>query len=346
MDNTPETIIVFCPNWVGDVVMATPVFDCLRRHYRAARIIGVIRGYAAGVIADGPWFDEIIQLNDKQIGGFLAAVRAVRAAEPDMAIVMPNSFRASLLAFLSGAGTRYGYKRNFRSWLLSGGPAPLTDGRGGIRPVPMVEYYMALGRYLGCAPPPDPRPRLFFSDDIREKGEALLARYDIQADRPLVGLNPGAKFGASKCWPPAYFARLAELLQEKRGCQILMLVGPGEDEIAAAILASGRANIINTGPDKVDLALLKYVVSRLDLLITNDTGPRHYGVAFDIPTIVIMGPTNPDYTAANLEKTVVLRKILDCSPCHEKQCPLGHHRCMTLITPEEVSAASERFLAS
>jgi heptosyltransferase-2 len=67
-------------------------------------------------------------------------------------------------------------------------------------------------------------------------------------------------------------------------------------------------------------------------------------VAFDIPTVVIMGPTNPDYTAANLEKTVVLRKTLDCSPCHEKTCPLGHHQCMTQIMPEAVLEASIQLL--
>ncbi len=160
----------------------------------------------------------------------------------------------------------------------------------------------------------------------------------------MIGLNPGAKFGSSKCWPAAYFARLAELIQEKWHCTILLLVGPGEDAIAASIIKSSKAEIVNTGPEKVDLALLKYVISRLNLLITNDTGPRHYGVAFDIPVVVIMGPTNPDYTAANMEKTIVLRKTLDCSPCHEKICPLGHHRCMTEITPEYVFEQIVRLL--
>lgn len=339
-----KKIVVLCPNWVGDVVMATSAFDCLRRNYPRARITGVIRRYAAGVIKDGPWFDDIIALDDKTVSGFVAGVRSIRSVRPDMAVVLPNSFRASLMAFLGGAGKRFGYKRDLRSMLFSGGPVPVKEGRK-IMPVPMVEYYMEICRYLGLTPPETTRPKLFYSKAVEEKGRALFDRYGIKPGEMIVGLNPGARFGASKCWPPEYFARLAELIDEKWACRILLLVGPGEDEIAASILASCGTGIINTGPDKVDLELLKYVISRLDLLITNDTGPRHYGVAFGIPTAVVMGPTDPDYTAANLENTVVLRKELDCSPCHEKACPLGHHQCMTLITPEMVLEAGNRLLA-
>ncbi len=319
--------------------MATPVFECLRRNYSGAKIVGAIRKYAAGVIKDGPWFDAIIELNDKNSGGFLKGVRDLKSFNADMAVVMPNSFRSALIAFLSGAKKKYGYKRNLRSLFLSGGPEPLKD-ENGIKPVPMVEYYMAFCRFLGLTLPENTRPRLFFSGEIEKRGTDLFAGYGIKPGEMMVGMNPGAKFGSSKCWPAEYFSRLAELMKEKWNCKILLLVGPGEDEIAESILKAGRAEIINTGPEKVDLALLKYVISRLTLLITNDTGPRHYGVAFDIPTVVIMGPTNPEYTATNLGKTVVLRKELACSPCHEKTCPLGHHRCMTLITPEDVLAES------
>jgi len=341
MISEPKTIVVFCPNWVGDVVMATPVFECLRHSYPQAAIIGVIRKYAAGVIKGGPWFDSIVELADKNTSGFFRGAITLRSLKPDMAIVLPNSFRSSLIAFLSGAGKRYGYKRSLRSFLLSGGPRPVREGNV-IKPVPMVEYYMTICRYLDLEIPDRTRPGLFFSNAIEKAGKDLFERYGIEPGEMVVGLNPGAKFGASKCWPTEYFARLAELISKEWNCRILLLVGPGEDEIAESILSSSTADIINTGPDKVDLELLKYVISRLDLLITNDTGPRHYGVAFGIPTVVIMGPTNPEYTATNLEKTVVLQKNLECSPCHEKKCPLEHHQCMTQIMPEEVLEESIR----
>jgi heptosyltransferase-2 len=89
--------------------------------------------------------------------------------------------------------------------------------------------------------------------------------------------------------------------------------------------------------------MLKPLVKRCDLLVTNDTGPRHYAVAFDVPVVVIMGPTDPRYTSSNLGKTTVIRIDLDCSPCHRKTCPTDH-RCMTKITPEMVFEAGEKLL--
>ena len=160
----------------------------------------------------------------------------------------------------------------------------------------------------------------------------------------VIGLNPGASFGSSKCWPAQNFARTAELFEEKTGARILLFAGPGEDEIVKAILSKTSAKIINTAPDRVDLELLKPLVKRCNLFVTNDTGPRHYAVAFDVPAVVIMGPTDPRYTSSNLDKTIVIRVDLDCSPCHKKTCP-ADHRCMTQITPEMVLEAGEKLLS-
>jgi heptosyltransferase-2 len=101
--------------------------------------------------------------------------------------------------------------------------------------------------------------------------------------------------------------------------------------------------MIDTRADRVDLEMLKPLVKRCNLFVTNDTGPRHYAVAFDVPTVVIMGSTDPRYTAANLEHTAVVRKELACSPCHKKVCP-RQHECMREIRPAEVLEAAERLL--
>jgi len=124
---------------------------------------------------------------------------------------------------------------------------------------------------------------------------------------------------------------------------LLLFTGPGEETIAHKIVQLTRAAIINTGPDNVDLALLKPLIQRCRLLVTNDTGRRHYAVAFDIPVVVVMGPTDPRYTNANLDQTIVLRRELDCSPCHLKECPLDH-RCMREISPQAVLQAAEQLL--
>ena len=337
-----QTILVACPNWVGDVVMATPTFECIRNNYPAARIIGLIRQYAGGVVEGGPWFNDLIKINDKTIRGVFQASCRIRRLNPDMAFVLPNSFRSALIARLGGAKKVYGYRRNGRSVLMSGGPLPLCENKRFI-PRPMVDYYLEICHGLHLTTPLQPRPRLFMSDAVEEKGRQLLKRYCISPDDTVIGMNPGAQFGSSKCWPPAHFARLAELLSQHWNCKILLFIGPGENDIGNKIVRLSHAKIINTGPDKVDLALLKPLIQRCRLLVTNDTGPRHYAVAFDIPVVVIMGPTDPRYTQMNLEKTIVLRRETECSPCHLKECNLNH-RCMTEISPEAVLQAGKQLL--
>ncbi len=333
---------MFCPNWVGDVVMATPIFKCLRENYPGARIIGLIRGYAKGVVEDAPWFDQLIEMNDKTWRGFAQLVFQIRRHKGQIAVVLPNTFRSALLARLGGARRIYGYRRNSRTALLTDGPRPLREG-GKIIPVPMVDYYLEICRRLQLTIDPDTKPRLFISRPLRNRGIQLLERYGIGPDDMVIGLNPGAQYGASKCWPPEHFARLAELLEQRWSCRLLLFVGPGEERIGAKIVQLSRAAIINTASDRVDLALLKPLIQRCRLLVTNDTGPRHYAVAFDIPVVVIMGPTDPRYTHANLEKTRVLRRELDCSPCHLKECPL-EHGCMRDILPQDVLQAAEQLV--
>ena len=343
MGTLPQKVIVFCPNWVGDVVMSTPALTCLRENYPESTFICVIRKYVRSVIEDGPWFDEILDENDKSRTGFIKLVMKIHKIKPDMVILLRNSFRSALIARLGGAKNIYGYRRDGRSLLLKDGPAP-DRNKDGYAPVPMARYYLELCRFLKLRMPENTRPVLHFSPMIYEKGSRLLARYGITPNDMVIGLNPGAKFGSSKCWPPGYFARLAELFEKHFGCKILLFVGPGEEEIARSLMDSCKASIINTGPDRVDLSLLKPLIKRCNLLVTNDTGPRHYAVSFDIPTIVLMGPTNPLFTASHLEKTVVLRHELDCAPCHEKKCPHTHHNCMKMISPDDVLQASVNLL--
>jgi heptosyltransferase-2 len=335
-------IMVRCPNWVGDIVMSTPFLDCLCANFPNASMIGMVRRYGRGILQDGPWFQEMIDANDKSPGEFYQAVRNIRHIKPEVAFLLPNSFRSALTFWLGGAKAIYGYRRNGRGIFLQGGPkAKRRDNQ--ILPIPMTDYYLDICRCLDLAIPDSMKPRLFIGEELHNQGQMLLKKYGIENSEKVIGLNPGASFGSSKCWPPQYFARLAELLQSSFNAKIILFVGPGEEEIARSIMDHTQAEIIDTAPDRIDLALLKPMIKRCELLITNDTGPRHYAVAFDVPVVVIMGPTDPRYTAAHLEKTVVIRRELDCSPCHKKVCP-ADHQCMRDITPEMVIAAAQKLL--
>jgi heptosyltransferase-2 len=322
--------------------MATPALDCFRQNFPQARIIGVLGPNAQGIVRDGPWFDDFLDCEDKTIAGLYSMAAKIRAIKPDMAILMPNSIRSALPFWLARTKYIYGYRRNLRSPLLSGGPKPLRKSAR-IIPLPMQDYYLEICRWLGLASPAVKKPSLFIGLQLQKRADTLLLKYGVRPGDKVIGINPGASFGSSKCWPAKNFAKTAELLQQYFKAAILLLAAPAEEEIARDILNKTSVKIINTAPDRIDLEMLKPLIKRCDLLVTNDTGPRHYAVAFDVPAVVIMGPTDPRYTASNLDKTIVLRMDLDCSPCHKKTCP-SDHRCMTQITPEMVFEAGRELL--
>jgi heptosyltransferase-2 len=342
MPKKVQTILVTCPNWVGDVVMATPTLECIRNNFPEDRVIGLIRNYARGVVETGPWFDELYEINDKSPGGFIELVLKLRRLNPDVALILPNSFRSALIARLAGAKAVYGYRRNARTALLTGGPAPWRINHR-IVPRPMVDYYMEICRSLDFQIPQSIIPRLYCSQAVVQEGTRLMESCGISDGDVVVGMNPGARFGSSKCWPPAHFARLAELLVQRWNCKIMLFTGPGENELGRQIVRLSRAEIIFPGSDHINLELLKPLIQRCQLLVTNDTGPRHYAVAFDIPVVVLMGPTDHRFTNANLDKTIILRRDLECAPCHDKECAL-HHSCMEQIVPQAVLQAAEELL--
>ena len=333
-------IVVICPNWVGDLVMATPLFECLRQAYPDDTLVAVLREYVSGIIDPNPWFDEVIVSDDKTISGLWRLIRKIQGLRPDMSIVLPNSMRAAIIARLGASRKVIGYQRDGRKYLLNGGPAPEKEGDS-IKPVPMTLYYLKIARWLKLLPPADIRPQLFITDQQHRAARELFSRWTIGPNELVIGMNPGARFGSSKCWPAESFARLAELLRQRWECRILLLVGPGEEDLGDQITRLSRTDIINTSRDGIGLANLKPIIKRCRLLVTNDTGPRHYAVALDVPAVVLMGPTDPRYTQTSMDSTIVLRHELDCAPCHEKSCP-ENHECMTAITPEAVLNAAEK----
>jgi heptosyltransferase-2 len=334
-----KTLAVRCPNWVGDIVMATPVFECLRANLPQVRIIGVLRKSSEGILRDSPWFDGFVAVDDKSWAGFQNMRARLHESRPDAAILLTNSWRSALTMRLSGVKTLYGYRREGRTCLLAGGPAVPRNSHG-IIPIPMTDYYIEICRWLGLEVPSQMKPKLFVGEALRQRGDALLRKCSVGRTDLLVGLNPGASFGSSKRWPAEYFAELARMCREGLGAKVIVFSGPGEGDIVQTIVDNAQVDFIDPRRDGMDLELLKPLVQRCNLMITNDTGPRHYAVAFDVPTVVIMGPTDPRYTDSNLDSTVVVRKELDCSPCHKKVCP-RQHECMKGIKPTEVFEAAQ-----
>jgi heptosyltransferase-2 len=263
----------------------------------------------------------------------LGLARELRRRRFDLALVFPNSFRSALTCFLGGARERVGYRRNLRSWMLTRGVDYEWEGAR-RRPVPMPLFYAKLCEAAGIARG-DLRPRLWVTEECEAKAAKWREELGIAPGEALVGLNPGASFGASKLWPPRYFAAFGDAITERWGVRTILFVGPGEEPIARDIEARMRTRPINTASRPLPLDVLKPFIRDLALLVTTDTGPRQYAVAFGVPVLVVMGPTDPRYSGIHLEKTEVVRHDVPCGPCHLKVCPIDH-RCMEGITPEEM----------
>ena len=340
-----EKIAVLLPNHLGDVVMATPALRALRRGRPDAEITAVIRASLIGVLRGAPWIDLFVSHDIYRSGGKLAQFRErMRVARQlrgsDVALVLPNSFASALLAFASRAPVRVGYARRGRGLLLSDAvPAPRVNGH--FVPLAMERYYLELARRLG-APDLGTQIELFPEADAERECDALFASHGL-GGRPLVCLAPGAGFGPSKLWPLEYVAEVARALRAD-GADVALVHGPGEGGLAAEIATRAGVVLAMLGGDSMSLSLLKSVLARAQLLVCNDAGARHIAAAFEVPTIVLMGPTAVGYTNLNLKRTKLLREPVECSPCQLKVCPIDH-RCMTRLLPARVLAEARAALS-
>ena len=339
------SVCVRVPNWVGDVVMATPALRALRGHFPGAHITVVVRRRVEPVLRGAPWFDDQIVYSPDDGSSareFLRCTGELRRRRCELGLLLPNSFSSALMFRLGRVRRRVGYARDRRAFLLTdAAPRPSEGGR--FKPTYMVDYYLALCEGLGV-PAARRETELPFDETDAARAGDILRSQGLTPGRDLVLMHPGAGFGPSKRWPSERFSRLAELLQDEGDCQVALIAGPAERSTVSAIINGSRAPIIDLSECGIDLHLLKCVVGRSALLVTTDSGPRHYGVALDVPTVCVMGPTNPGYSTSDRENDHVVRLDIECSPCQRKVCPRDH-RCMTDITAETVLAACRRALS-
>jgi heptosyltransferase-2 len=342
-------LAIVLPGWIGDAVMATPALRALRSHFRTAHIVGVMKPYVAGVLEGGDWFDEIL-FSDKSFGptGVLAVTKALRSRRIDLALVFPNSFRSALTVWLGRCRQRIGYARYGRSLLLTDALTPVRDAKGRITPSPIIDAYNLLAEHAGC-PRASYQMELFTTSADEQAANCVWQTSGLNAFGEVICLNPGAAFGAAKQWPTPYFAKLARDLAERRGCGVLVLCGPKERAVAQEIARhAGHAAVhaladyilpANTEGPAVSLGLTKACVRRCDLLVTTDSGPRHFAVAFGRPVVSLFGPTHIAWTETYYAAEIALQKPVPCGPCQQRVCPLDH-RCMNELSPLEVFAAA------
>jgi heptosyltransferase-2 len=348
----PANILIVQPSWVGDAVMATPMLRAMRERFPNAHVAYLMKRYVKDVYAGMPWVDQVITYRTGKTekkagrGQFFELAARLRAARFDLAVLLPNSFKTALVCKMARIPRVVGYDRDGRGFLLTDKLLPVKE-KGKFVPSPIVKYYMGLAHYLG-ATSKNLQLQLFVTDAERRAADDVLARCGIAAGLcrpgsegrpPLVILNPGAQYGAAKLWKQEYFAELADRFVDELGATVLISASPKERPIVESIVSRMNRKPIDLSDKGMTLGSLKEIVRRCDLMVTNDTGPRHIAAAMDVPVVTVFGPTRPEWTEIYYARERQVSVKVFCGPCQKKVCPLDH-RCMTRVTPVMVYDAS------
>ncbi|MDR2878259.1 MAG: lipopolysaccharide heptosyltransferase II [Chromatiales bacterium] len=330
-------ILIVGPSWIGDMVMAQSLYIALRQRNPEVRIDVLAPAWSAPVLRRMP---EVHRAVSMPIGhGTLGLMqryrlgRSLRAEHYAQAIVLPRSFKSALTPFFAGIKRRTGFRGETRYGLINDMRALDKEAM----PL-MVQRYLALGSESGAVPvafADMPRPHLCIDADNQRR---LLAELALDVSRPVIGFMPGAEYGPAKRWPPEHFAALARALIE-RGRRVWLF---GSEKDAAICAEIARLAGADFAADIIDLSGRTRLEDAIDLIaltewaVTNDSGLMHVAAATGRRILALYGSSTPSYTPPLSDRAEVMYLGLECSPCFERQCPLGHYHCLRQLEVESV----------
>ena len=335
-----QRIVVRGTNWVGDAVMTVPALRALRILFPDAQITLATRGWAQGLFADADFVDDIQVHEGTGLRSVVNQVRLWQKRGFDLAVLFPNSLESALVAALSRIPVRTGYATEGRQRLLTH-PLPLPEWRSSRHE---IYYYLNIIEQLAGIQNGELKPdgALLVRQERQAEARALLRNHGVSGERRVIALCPGSINSRAKRWPAERFAALGDRFIADLDADVVLIGSDAELEVSSQVSESMRRKpIFLTG--KTNLTQLVGVLSVVDLLVTNDTGPAHIASAIGRPTLVIFGPTNPLTTSPYSSSGQIVRVPPDCAPCMLRDCPIDH-RCMTAITPDDVFQRSTMML--
>jgi heptosyltransferase II len=335
-------ILIRATNWIGDAVMSLPALRAVRQRFPDARIIVLAKPWVASLYDGESSIDQVIPLEGRSGACDWAAkrklVRRLRAERFDLTVLLPNSFESAALARMAGSTRIIGYARDGRSPLLSNAIAPPQKGE---IPPHQRFYYLELLRRAGLIDtlPDVPEIRLDGISEARRRGEELFRMFGIRL--PVVGVSPGAAYGAAKRWLPERFGESAARLASECGGSVAVFGSAAEkplcDEVAR--IAGGR-NFAGVTPLRAFIDM----TAACRLFLTNDSGAMHVASALGVPSVTVFGPTDESATGPLGPAARLVREPVDCAPCLLRECPIDH-RCMTRVTSAHVVLTAEALLS-
>ena len=258
------------------------------------------------------------------LGKRRSLARLLRQKSYRQAIILPRSLKAALVPWLAGISRRTGFRGELRYGLIND-----------VRPFDKnvlnqtVKRFVALGLDPGESLPDIPSPKLSVSFEGQRRA---MDKFDLSSGRPVVAMMPGAEYGTAKCWPIEYFSEVAAALAES-GFDVWVLGSEKDAAAGATISRDGHARNLC---GKTELTEVIDLLADCGQAITNDSGLMHIAAAVGSGVTGIYGSTSPDFTPPLTDNRVLHYLQLDCSPCFQRECPLGHLRCLRDITPSTV----------
>lgn len=336
-----KKILIINVNWIGDVLFTTPFIKSVKEAYPDSHIACLLHPRCLGMLEGNPRLDEIIIYDEegehKSIIGKLKLIKILRNKKFDKAFILHRSFTKALLAYLAGIEERIGYPTKNRGWLLT------KNAEEPIDEMHKVEYFLNLARADDIVPA-DRSYEFFIKDADRDYIKNFLAEHGVRENGLLAVLCPGGNWDPKR-WPGENFAKLADMLIEKKGASVVISGALKEMKLAEEIKAmmKGRA-IIASG--KTTLKQLGALLERADIVIANDTGSMHIAVSMKTRVIALFGPTSPKITGPYGKGDYkVISGYSGCEvPCYDMTCK--SNRCMASISAEDVFAAAEKMLES
>lgn len=333
-------LIVRMPNWIGDLVMATPVLADLREAFPKASITAMCKSPFSDLLKTDPAIDELFTFT-KPPNEFLRRqekrdiIEKIRRGKYDVGILLTNSFSSAWLFWKGDVARRIGYRKHFRSLLLTDRISFPT------KKMHHVDLYKHL---LGALHVPHSKtaPRLFVSREEVEKSKELLYQRGYKKGKKLVGIHPGASYGSAKCWPTELYQQLANKLLEDPELYLVFFGDHTQVEMIQHIVETLPSRAINIA-SVTSIRELACLIKDVSLLIASDSGPMHIAAAFQTPLIALFGSTDEKITGPYGQNQAVIRKQVFCSPCFRRVCPIDF-RCMKGITVEEVLKKAKQML--
>lgn len=331
-----KRILIIKPSSLGDIIHGLPILKAFRDKWPEAKISWLIKDIYTGIFDGNTYIDELILFKKNSLTTAIMAFRKrLREGRFNIAVDMQGLFRSGLIAYLSGAIVRVGF-RDAREL------APLfyTHKVDAPRNLHAVDRNLKLAASLGCEIQEIKFPLKVSQEALNEVSE-FLKKNQLNTRYPLVTLVPGGRW-EKKRWPAHSFSRLGDLLSQELNASILFI---GNNEEKRLINDIRRAMKISS-TEAIDFPLQKLtaLLSRSDVVVTNDSGPIHIAAATGTPVVALFGPTDPGRTGPYTKKHLIIRKDMECIPCFRKRCIYDSFVCMESITPEEVLEGVKRIL--